>query len=146
MTKATAPITGGMIAPPVDAQASTAAAYSGEYPVLFIVGIVIQPSTATLATALPLIIPNSPLATTDTFAGPPRTLPRRAEANFVKNVPPPVACSVELKIMKPITSSQKVLVGMPIILSRVKTWNLAAPARDQPVPSMKLGMYSANKG
>jgi hypothetical protein len=48
--------------------------------------------------------------------------------------------------MKPMTSSQKVRVGMPMMLSRVITWNMAAPAKDQPVPSRKPGMCSATNG
>ena len=50
---------GGMIWPPVDATASTAAANCGRKPVRFISGMVIGPSTITLATALPEIVPNS---------------------------------------------------------------------------------------
>ena len=39
---------------------------------LFISGIVIAPSTTTLATALPETVPKSAEDTTETFAGPPR--------------------------------------------------------------------------
>ena len=49
---------GGMIWPPVEATASTAAANGGRKPVRFISGIVIGPSTITLATALPETVPN----------------------------------------------------------------------------------------
>ncbi len=58
MTNAAAPITGGMIWPPVEATASTAAANGGRNPVRFISGMVIGPSTITLATALPDTVPN----------------------------------------------------------------------------------------
>ena len=46
---------GGMIWPPVEAVASTPAANGGLKPVRFISGMVIGPSTMTLATAMPLI-------------------------------------------------------------------------------------------
>ena len=58
ITNAAAPITGGMIWPPVEATASTAAANGGRKPVRFISGMVIGPSTMTLATALPETVPN----------------------------------------------------------------------------------------
>ena len=69
---AAAPMTGGMIWPPLDATASMAAAMWPGKPVLFISGIVIAPSTTTFATALPETVPKSAEETTETFAGPPR--------------------------------------------------------------------------
>jgi hypothetical protein len=72
ITKEAAPITGGMIWPPVDATASTAAAASGLKPVRFIMGMVSQPSTMTLATAEPEMVPNMLDETTATLPGPPR--------------------------------------------------------------------------
>src|ERR671914_617160 len=71
MTKAAAPMMGGMIWPPVDATASTPAAKCGLKPVRFMSGIEIGPSTMTLATALPEMVPNRLDDTTDTFPGPP---------------------------------------------------------------------------
>ena len=50
---------GGMICPPVEATASTAAAKCGLKPVRFMSGIEIGPSTITFATALPEIVPKS---------------------------------------------------------------------------------------
>ena len=62
---------GGIICPPVDATASTAPASSGEYPIFFIIGMVITPVVATFATADPDIIPISPEEMTAALAGPP---------------------------------------------------------------------------
>ena len=64
-----------MICPPVDATASTAAANGGRKPVRFISGIVIGPSTITLATALPDTVPNRLDDTTATLPGPPAWMP-----------------------------------------------------------------------
>ena len=60
---------GGMIWPPVEATASTAAANGGLKPLRFISGIVIGPSTITLATALPDTVPNRLELTTATLPG-----------------------------------------------------------------------------
>ena len=76
ITNEAAPMTGGMICPPVDATASTAAAASGLKPVRFIMGMVSQPSTMTFATAEPEIVPNMLDETTATLPGPPRCPPR----------------------------------------------------------------------
>jgi len=89
MMKAPAPIMGGMICPPVEAVASTAAATAGLNPVFTIKGIVMPPSTAVLATALPLIIPNSELEKTEILAGPPRNRPATEYANLTKKSPAP---------------------------------------------------------
>ena len=68
-------MTGGMICPPVEATASTAAANGGRKPVRFISGMVIGPSTMTLATALPETVPNRLELTTATLPGPPAVVP-----------------------------------------------------------------------
>ena len=62
---------GGINCPPVEATASTAAANGGRNPVRFISGMVIGPSTMTLATALPETVPNRLELTTATLPGPP---------------------------------------------------------------------------
>ncbi len=72
MMKATAPITGGMICPPMLAVASTAPAKAGLKPKRFIKGMVNWPVVTTLATPLPLIVPISAEEITATLAGPPR--------------------------------------------------------------------------
>lgn len=68
----------------VDADASTAAAYSSSNPHFFIIGMVKVPVPITFAIALPLIEPNSPLATTAILAGPPTKRPNALEASLVK--------------------------------------------------------------
>ena len=68
-------ITGGMNIPPMDAESSTAPANSGRKPTRFIIGMVKEPLVATLAIWLPEMVPNSPLPTTATLAGPPRARP-----------------------------------------------------------------------
>ncbi len=93
MTKAAAPITGGMICPPVEATASTAAANGGRKPVRFISGIVIGPSTITLATALPETVPNRLDETTATLPGPPAEWPVIDMAKSMKSCPVPL-CSM----------------------------------------------------
>ena len=72
MTKATAPMIGGIITPPVEAQASTAAAVLGENPVRFIAGMDTAPVVMIFEMTDPLIEPISPLPTVATLAAPPR--------------------------------------------------------------------------
>ena len=91
MMKAPAPMIGGMIWPPVDATASTAAANAGRKPSFFIIGIVKAPVVTTLAEALPEIVPNKALATVATLAGPPRNRPAARIESSRKPVPPPVS-------------------------------------------------------
>ncbi len=81
---------GGMIWPPVEAVASTPAAKCGGNPERFISGIEIGPSTMTLATALPEIVPNRLELTTDTLPGPPAVCPVSAMAKSMNNCPTPV--------------------------------------------------------
>src|SRR5690625_7663790 len=63
---------GGVIVPPVDAVASTPAAYRPGKPDFFMAGMVIGPVVSTLETAEPDIMPIRPDETTETFACPPR--------------------------------------------------------------------------
>ena len=72
MTKAVAPIIGGMKTPPVDAQASTPDAYSLLKPIRRIAGIDSGPVVRTFDIGPPLIEPISPLEKMETLAGPPR--------------------------------------------------------------------------
>jgi hypothetical protein len=81
---------GGMICPPVEATASTAAANGGRKPLRFIRGMVIGPSTITLATALPDTVPNRLELTTATLPGPPAALPVMARAKSMNNWPVPL--------------------------------------------------------
>ncbi|OPY93285.1 MAG: hypothetical protein A4E73_00276 [Syntrophaceae bacterium PtaU1.Bin231] len=71
MTKAEAPMMGGMNCPAVEETASMAAAMCGANPICFMSGIVTAPVVATLPLALPETIPIMPLETTATLAGPP---------------------------------------------------------------------------
>ncbi len=54
---ATAPITGGSSAPPIDDDASIAPACSADIPIRFITGMVTGPVVATSATGLPDTVP-----------------------------------------------------------------------------------------
>ncbi len=81
---------GGINWPPVEATASTAAANGGLKPVRFISGIVIGPSTITLATALPETVPNSDELTTATLPGPPAWWPVSAIAKSMNSWPVPL--------------------------------------------------------
>ena len=53
MMNATAPITGGSIAPPLEAVASIAAARTAGMPIFFMIGMVSGPVVATSAVGLP---------------------------------------------------------------------------------------------
>src|SRR5512146_611479 len=113
MTKAQAPITGGVICPPHDATASTAAAKFGLYPAFFIMGIVMLPTVATLAEVLPVMEPKKELPTIATFAGPPVMRPAKAIAILLIRVEPPVFRSTAPKITKRAISVAETLNGMP---------------------------------
>ena len=76
--KAEMPITGGIICPPQEETASMAAAKRGRMPASFIIGIVKEPVTSTLATVPPVIVPKRLDATTATLAGAPRDSPSKA--------------------------------------------------------------------
>jgi hypothetical protein len=81
---------GGMIWPPVEAVASTAAANAGRKPERFMRGIVIGPSTMTFATALPETVPNRLELITETLPGPPAVWPVSESAKSMKSCPTPV--------------------------------------------------------
>jgi hypothetical protein len=71
MIKAAAPISGGIICPPVEAVPSIPAANNGGNPIFVIKGIVTDPVVTTFPTALPETDPMAALDTTATLAGPP---------------------------------------------------------------------------
>ncbi len=77
--------------PPVPATATTAAEKTGRNPFCTIRGIVNVPVAATLPTALPLIMPMSPLAMMATFASPPMVRPAKVREISLMNCPIPVA-------------------------------------------------------
>ena len=92
MMKATAPMTGGMICPPMEAVASTAPANSARNPVRFMRGMVKAPVVTTLAMAEPFTVPRRALEKMATFAGPPFVCPARHIARSEKKPMIP-ACS-----------------------------------------------------
>ena len=70
MMKAGAPMIGGISTPPVEAQASVAAAVWGEKPVFFIVGIETAPVDSTFEITEPDIEPMRPEAKIATSSAP----------------------------------------------------------------------------
>ena len=84
MMKATAPITGGMICPPIDEVASTPPAKAARKPKRFISGMVNWPEATTLATPEPEIVPISAEDSTQTCAGPPRQAADEPERHVVE--------------------------------------------------------------
>ena len=89
MTKAPAPIIGGISPPPVEAAASTPAANFARKPLDFISGMVMTPVDAVFATAEPLIVPVIAEAITATKAAPPRIRPATSlESSITKSLAP----------------------------------------------------------
>jgi hypothetical protein len=122
MMNATAPITGGMSCPPVEATASIAAAECGLYPALRMSGMVITPVDRTFDTALPEIVPKRLDAMIDIFAEPPRERPMAAEDSSVKNVDPPERNSSAPNKRKAMTIVVTTFSGAPIreLVSKVR--------------------------
>ena len=112
MTKAPAPISGGMIWPPDEATASTAPARAGGYPSRRIAGSVIAPVEATLAEAEPEIEPNSAEARTETLAAPALRRPAAAAARFMK----PWPASPALRTAPMMTNTATMLTETPVRL------------------------------
>ena len=81
---------GGIITPPVEAQASMAPAVRPRMPMRVIAGMVSEPVVRTLVTGPPLIDPKRPDEKIATLAGPPRTWPSSAKARSMKKRPAPV--------------------------------------------------------
>ena len=84
-------MTGGTICPPVLFIASTPAATVARKPVAFIRGMLITPSTITLAAEEPLAVPNNALVRIETLAGPPRRPPATLSAACTMYLPMLVA-------------------------------------------------------
>ena len=129
MTKAVAPITGGINTPPVEAQASTPPAKERLIPIRRMAGIDSTPVVSTLLITLPLMEPISPLEKIDTLAGPPRTCPSSANARLIKNLPPPLFCSTTPNTKKPITRPANACSGTPMMLSVLMVWYMAVCSR-----------------
>lgn len=114
MRNAAAPITGGTSWPPVEATASMAPATCAGNPAAFIIGMVMGPSIATLAAALPDTVPKRPELTTDTLAGPPRKPLTAAPARSVSVWLPPVAiriCPKRMKLNTMVEATSTVIPG-----------------------------------
>ena len=84
ITNAPAPISGGMICPPVEATASMAPARLRLKPRRFIRGMVSTPVLVTLATVLPFTMPMKALPNTATMPAPPRMRPPMRMAIMMK--------------------------------------------------------------
>ena len=95
--------------------------------------MVITPVLATLATALPEMLPNSALATTAAFAGPPRYLPMVACASFRKISPPPVTNSICPNRMKANTTMIAMRSGAPNRESVPRNSRLISRSQPRPV-------------
>ena len=117
MTKAAAPITGGIICPLTEDDTSIAPAFSFENPVFFIIGIVKVPVVTVFATEEPDIIPVMPDPKIAALAGPPLIFPTKAKAKSKKYFPPPaVSKSAPNKTNKNIKSTDTP-IGIPNIAS-----------------------------
>ncbi len=121
MMKAAIPMTGGVIWPPVEAQASIAAARWGRNPARFISGIVTVPTVITFETMLPEIDPKRDDPTIAILAGPPRYLPISAIATSVKKVEPPALSSTWPKKTYTTTTVAMILIAMPRIALESQT-------------------------
>jgi len=80
---------GGISWPPVEAADSTPPAKVAGNPARFIIGMVMTPVDAVLATADPDIVPVNPLAKTATKPGPPTKRPAAAREMSMMNSPAP---------------------------------------------------------
>ena len=146
ITKAVAPITGGINTPPVEAQASTPPANERLMPMRRMAGIESTPVVSTLLITLPLMEPIRPLEKIDTLAGPPRTWPKSAKAKLMKNLPPPLFCSTTPNTRKPITRPANACSGTPMMLSVLMVWYIAVSGRLEGNAWMGPGTISATKG
>ena len=100
MMKATAPITGGMICPPIEAVASTPPAKAARKPKRFISGMVNCPVVTTLATPEPEIVPISAEAMTADLGRPAAPWPTRPSATSLNSAIMPARSRNAPKRMK----------------------------------------------
>jgi len=145
MMNAPAPMMGGMSWPPVDAQASTAPAYSGGYPTRFMRGMVKAPVVATLATEEPLMVPSNPEATTATLAGPPGLCPARARASSLKSRAPPLLARKAPKSTNMKTKVAETPRATPKMPSEVRYMCWITRAREYPRCMNMAGAYRPKK-
>ena len=137
--KATAPITGGTSMPPVEARASMEDATMGRYPALFMRGMVMTPTAVTLATWLPVIIPNIQLPRTAAFAGPPRYLPKSARPRSMKRGPAPEIMRKAPNMIKTMITVDETPRGEPRMPSALKNVKLITCSKVNPVWARKEG-------
>ena len=117
ITKAAAPIIGGIICPFTEAATSTAPALTGGKPVFFIIGIVNVPVVTVFATDEPEIKPVNPEAKIAAFAGPPLIFPTKANAKFKKYFPPPATSKIAPNNTNRNIKLTETLIGIPNIAS-----------------------------
>src|SRR3989304_5905802 len=100
ITKAAAPMTGGISWPLPPAAVSIPPATSGLNPTRFISGIVIEPMVAVLAIEEPVIAPRKAEAPAATVGGPARVPPKREKATRIRYSPAPVRSRIAPKRTK----------------------------------------------
>ena len=113
ITKAPAPMIGGINWPPVEAAASTPAANLGRNPLAFISGMVITPVDAVLATAEPEIVPVKAEDKTATNAAPPLIRPATTFAISITKLLAPETTRKPPKIIKSVMLVDEMLARMP---------------------------------
>ena len=113
MQRIAAPMIGGMNMPPIEAAGSIPPATWGLKPAFFIIGMVKAPVDTVLAMAEPDIDPNSPLAITETLAGPPILWPTAARGKSIKNFWAPHFSRNAPKITKRIMYVARTLAIIP---------------------------------
>ncbi len=104
---------GGIIWPPVDAEASIPAANFERKPFAFIRGIVMIPVDAVFATAEPLIVPVRAEEMTATKAAPPRKRPAMTFANSITKSDAPDTSRKAPKIMNRVMFADEMVVMIP---------------------------------
>lgn len=97
--KVTAPMTGGMMTPPLAATDCMAAAKLALAPSFLIMGIVKLPTARTLDVLLPETIPQRQEAIVAVLPPGPLNRPMVARAAFTKKLPAPVVCNSLANIM-----------------------------------------------
>lgn len=113
ITKAAAPITGGMSCPLPPAAVSMPPATSGLNPTRFMSGMVMEPMVAVFAMEEPVIVPMKAEATTDTLAEPPRVWPTSEKAMRIRYSPAPVRSRTAPKKTKANTKVEETPSGIP---------------------------------
>ena len=127
---------GGMIGPPVEAAASTAAANSPLYPVFFIMGMVTDPVVTVFPTEDPDTMPHSAEEMTATFAGPPEEDPAAQLARSMKKFEIPVRSRNAPKTINTAMNLAQTWMGVAITPEVAK--NSVYTTRGRPCPLAKV--------